>query len=64
MTTADDADTADVELDVETLGSLYLGGTAVGDLVDAGRITGSADSLARFSALTDGGPTPRCATHF
>lgn len=64
VTTADAADTADVELDVETLGSLYLGGTTVGDLVDAGRITGSADSLARFSTLTDGGPAPRCATHF
>ncbi|MFW5472109.1 GNAT family N-acetyltransferase [Knoellia sp. CPCC 206450] len=54
----------DVELDVETLGALYLGGVRVPSLVDAGRLTGSTDSLERFAAMADGGPTPRCATHF
>ncbi|CAN7362335.1 GNAT family N-acetyltransferase [Knoellia sp. LjRoot47] len=62
---ADDADErADVELDVETLGSLYLGGVRVPALVDAGRVAGSPEALERFAAMTDGGPEPRCATHF
>ena len=55
---------ADVELDVETLGALYLGGVRVQGLVDAGRVTGSPDALERFAAMADGGPAPRCATHF
>jgi len=65
VTPAEDADAdADVELDVETLGALYLGGVRVQGLVDAGRVTGSADALQRFAAMVDGGPAPRCATHF
>ena len=63
VTPAEDA-VADVELDVETLGALYLGGVRVQGLVDAGRVTGSPDALERFAAMTDGGPAPRCATHF
>ena len=63
VTAADERD-ADVVLDVETLGSLYLGGVRVQALVDAGRISGSPEALGRFAAMTDGGPEPRCATHF
>lgn len=65
VTAAADGETdADVELDVETLGALYLGGVRVQALVDAGRITGSDDAVERFAAMADGGPEPRCATHF
>lgn len=63
VTPTEDA-AADVELDVETLGALYLGGVRVQALVDAERVTGSADALERFAAMADGGPAPRCATHF
>ncbi|KGN28891.1 hypothetical protein N798_16380 [Knoellia flava TL1] len=63
VTAAEDT-VADVELDVETLGALYLGGVRVQGLVDAGRVTGSPDALERFAAMADGGPMPRCATHF
>ncbi|PRY62893.1 putative acetyltransferase [Knoellia remsis] len=58
------AATADVELDVEALGALYLGDVRVDDLAEAGRIVGRADGIRRFAQLTDGGPTPHCATHF
>lgn len=57
-------DEPDVTLDVETLGTLYLGDVAVDPLVGAGRITGSDEALRRFAALADGSPSPHCNTHF
>lgn len=57
-------DEPDVTLDVETLGTLYLGDVAVDPLARAGRITGTDDALLRFAALADGGPSPHCNTHF
>ena len=54
----------DVTLDVETLGTLWLGDVAVDPLARAGRVTGADEALARFAALADGGPSPYCSTHF
>lgn len=55
---------AEVTLDVETLGVLYLGDVAVDPLARAGRLHGSDAALARFAALADGSPSPHCITHF
>lgn len=55
---------AEVTLSAETLGALYLGGTRVDTLHRAGRITGSADAVARFGRLMDGGPAPYSMTSF
>ncbi len=62
VTRTDEA--ADVRLDIDTLGSLYLGGVDVPTLAAAGRISGPPDSLTRFAALADGGPAPYCTTAF
>lgn len=54
---------ADVHLDAETLGALYLGDRAVATHAAAGRVTGP--GLARFAALADhAGPAPHCTTGF
>lgn len=58
------ADAPDVTLDIETLGTLYLGDVAVDPLARAGRITGTDDALRRFADLADGSPSPHCNTHF
>jgi predicted acetyltransferase len=55
---------AEVTLDAETLGSLYLGGVRVGSLADAGRLTGERDAVARLGRLLDGGPAPYSLTSF
>lgn len=57
-------DAPDVALDVETLGTLYLGDAAVDPLARAGRVIGSDEALRRFAAMADGSPSPHCATHF
>ena len=44
---------ADLDLDVEALGSLSLGGVGVTTLHAAGRIRGEAQSVARFAAMAD-----------
>jgi predicted acetyltransferase len=54
----------DVALDVETLGTLYLGDAAVDLMARAGRLSGSDEALARFAAMADGSPSPHCSTHF
>ncbi|MFC7487794.1 GNAT family N-acetyltransferase [Knoellia sp. CPCC 206453] len=54
----------DVTLDVETLGTLYLGDVTVDPLARAGRITGTDDAVRRFGSLADGSPAPHCNTHF
>lgn len=58
------SDGPDVTLDVETLGTLYLGDVAVDPLARAGRITGTDDAVRRFGAVADGSPSPHCNTHF
>ncbi len=55
---------ADVRLGADTLGALYLGGTGVGALTAALRVTGSPAALDRLTAMADGGPAPWCATAF
>ncbi|QIK74496.1 GNAT family N-acetyltransferase [Nocardioides piscis] len=54
----------DVSMSAETLGSLYLGGVAVGTLARAGRVTGSSGAVARLAALMDGGAAPYGLTSF
>jgi predicted acetyltransferase len=54
----------EVSLDVETLGTLYLGDVPVDALARAGRIDGDEDAVRHFAALTDGSPAPHCNTHF
>ncbi|MFC7489513.1 MULTISPECIES: GNAT family N-acetyltransferase [unclassified Knoellia] len=63
-TIASTSDEPDVTLDVETLGTLYLGDVSVDPLAQAGRISGSDEALRRFAALADGSPSPHCSTHF
>lgn len=58
------ARTDDVRLDVAVLGSLYLGGVAVGTLASAGRLGGSAESVEAFGRMADGGPAPFSRTMF
>ena len=55
---------ADVTLSAETLGALYLGGVDTTTLHAAGRLGGSAEAVARWGALVDGGPAPHCTTGF
>lgn len=58
------SDSPDVTLDIETLGTLYLGDAAVDPLAGAARIRGTDEALRRFAALADGSPSPHCNTHF
>ncbi len=55
---------ADVQLEAETLGALYLGGVAADMLRRAGRLAGSDDVLDTWAAMVDGGPSPHCLTGF
>ena len=61
--TASDAE-ADVSLDAETLGALYLGGVAADTLRQAGRLAGTEEALATWAAMVDTGPAPYCLTAF
>jgi predicted acetyltransferase len=58
-----DAD-ADVRMDAETLGALYLGGVRADTLQRAGRLSGSEDGLRTWAAMVDTGPAPYCVTGF
>ena len=58
-----DAD-ADVRMDAETLGALYLGGVRADTLQRAGRLSGSEDGLRTWAAMVDTGPAPYCITGF
>jgi predicted acetyltransferase len=58
-----DAD-ADVRLDADVLGSLYLGGVGAATLRRAGRLTGSDSALESWAAMVDTGPAPYCPTGF
>ena len=55
---------AEVRLDAETLGSLYLGGVRAETLRRAGRMAGTEDGLAAFADMIDAGPPPYCITGF
>lgn len=58
-------DEPDLRLDVAELGAVYLGGTAVRDLVRAGRIEECLDgAAARADALLRSWPAPWNGTHF
>lgn len=61
---AAEAGSGEVALDVEALGCLYLGDVRVEDLAAAGRVRGTADSVARLAAMMDGGVAPYCSTGF
>jgi predicted acetyltransferase len=54
----------DVRLDVETLGSLYLGAAHVTTLHLAGRLAGSDEAVARFAAMADLAVPPYNITGF
>ena len=55
---------AEVTLDAETLGSLYLGGALVTTLRRAGRIGGEDDAVRRFAAMADLADPPYNLTGF
>lgn len=55
---------ADLELTVETLGSLSLGAARVHELHAAGRLHGNAETVARFAAMADLPTPPYCLTGF
>lgn len=54
----------EVTLDVATLGAMYLGAVEVATLVHAGQLRGDEDALARWAAMSDGGPKPYSLTSF
>jgi predicted acetyltransferase len=51
-------DPAEVAVDTETLGSLYLGGVPAAGLRDARRITGDPGAVDRFVAMVELPTTP------
>lgn len=57
-------DPADLELTIETLGSLSLGAARVHELHAAGRLHGNAAAVARFAAMADLPTPPYCLTGF
>ncbi len=61
--TTTDAD-AEVRLEAETLGALYLGGVGAETLRRAGRLTGTEDGVPTWAAMVDTGPAPYCITGF
>ena len=57
-------DAAEVTLDAETLGSLYLGGANASAMSRAGRLHGSEEALERFAAMADLAVPPYNLTGF
>ncbi|HET6938714.1 MAG TPA: GNAT family N-acetyltransferase [Nocardioides sp.] len=55
---------AEVTMDAETLGALYLGGVRADTLQRAGRLSGSESGLRTWAAMVDTGPAPYCITGF
>jgi predicted acetyltransferase len=55
---------ADVNLDVDTLGSLYLGGGHAVAAANGGRITGSEPDVIRLSRMFRGDTDPWCPEVF
>jgi len=54
----------DLELDIEALGALYLGGVRPSALALAGRIRGTRETLARAEAMFPWHPLPWCPEIF
>lgn len=63
-TVARTQDPAQVRLDAETLGSLYLGGAHASALARAGRLHGTEEALAGFAAMADLAVPPYNLTGF
>lgn len=63
-TVARTQDPAEVRLDAETLGSLYLGGAHASALARAGRLHGTEEALAGFAAMADLAVPPYNLTGF
>lgn len=57
-------DVAQFALDAEDLGAIYMGGRSLRALARAGRVTGSADALARADAMFAWDPAPHCPEVF
>jgi predicted acetyltransferase len=55
---------ADVEVDVSTLGSLYLGGRSAAAMALAGAVSGAAEAIGRLDAMFGGAPAPWCPEIF
>jgi predicted acetyltransferase len=55
---------ADVALNVDTLGALYLGGSNAVGLAKVGRIEGSPEAIRRLDALFRGSVAPWCGEIF
>jgi predicted acetyltransferase len=55
---------AGLRLEVAALGSLFLGGTSVAQLVSAGRVEAGHSSLQRASHMFGSGTDPWCSTEF
>ena len=58
------SDNADLELDVNVLGGLYLGGQSISPLARAGWVRGNPESLATAGALFAWDPQPWCTEVF
>jgi predicted acetyltransferase len=58
------AGTADLELDAEALGAIYLGGIRPSALAHAGRVRGARESLAHADAMFAWSPLPWCPEIF
>jgi predicted acetyltransferase len=57
-------DGVDLRLDTAALGSLFLGGTSVTELVRAGRVAAGLVSVRRASQMFGSGTDPWCSTEF
>ena len=55
---------AEVRVDADTLGALYLGGVSAETSRRAGRLSGTEAGLATWAAMVDTGPAPYCITGF
>ena len=58
------AGSADLQLDIESLGALYLGGMRPSTLAHTGRIRGEREALARADAMFAWSPLPWCPEIF
>jgi predicted acetyltransferase len=63
-TVATTGEAAELRVDAETLGSLYLGGATVEAMRAAGRVAGRDDHVARFAAMADLAVPPYNLTGF
>jgi predicted acetyltransferase len=58
------SDDADLELDVNVLGALYLGGQSISPMARAGWVRGKPESLATTDAMFAWDPQPWCTEVF